>query len=159
MQGLYQARGGAILRGNIGRGTRLIGGYYFSEEEESTEDWEAWSRYFGGFDHTLFEWRGDWKAQHVAEFFDVPGAGNYYRVRHRSGWNARSRVAPYANVEVLWDHDGWRSTRFQAGTAWQLTTRATVDAHYFYEPRRLDVGAAPRHMWGTTLQYRIGRLR
>ena len=68
-------------------------------------------------------------------------------------------MAPYANIEFLWDRDGWRSTRWQAGTSWRISARTTVDAHYFYEPRRTDVGPASRHMWGTTLQVRLGKLK
>jgi hypothetical protein len=158
--GLYQGRGGMLLRKSVHSNVGLVAGYYFSEQEESlVEDWEAWNRYFGGFDHRLFRWRGSWDARHFAEFFDAPGDKNYYRVRHRAGWTAPTRVAPYANIEFFWDRDGWRSTRWQAGTAWRLSARTTVDAHYFYEPRRTDVGPAPRHMWGTTLQVRLGKLK
>lgn len=158
--GLYQGRAGMLLRKAVHSRVGLVAGYYFAEQEESlVEDWEAWNRYFGGFDHRLFRWKGNWDARHFAEFFDAPGDANYYRVRHRAGWTAPTRVAPYANIEFFWDRDGWRSTRWQVGTAWRISARTTVDTHYFFEPRRADVGPAPRHMWGTTLQVRLGKLK
>ncbi|MDZ7638606.1 MAG: DUF2490 domain-containing protein [Bryobacterales bacterium] len=156
-EGIYQGRTGAILQHDVGSHVGLIAGYYFAEQESGLADSEAWNRYFGGFDHKLFRWKGSWQARHVAEFFDAPGAVNYYRVRHRAGWAAPTRVAPFLNAEFLWDRSGWRSTRWQAGTAWRISPRVSVDVHYFYEPRRLDVGPAPRHMWGTTLRIPIGK--
>ncbi|MCL4782230.1 MAG: hypothetical protein KJZ70_04275 [Bryobacterales bacterium] len=155
-EGFYQARVGAVLQQDVSTRIGLIGGYYFAEREDEA-DWEGSSRFFGGFAHKLFEWKGTWQARHLAEYYEVPGAGNYYRVRHRGGWEAPSRVAPFANAEVFWDREGWRSTRWQGGVAWRISPRFTVDAHYFYEPRRSDVGKAPRHMWGTTLRIPIGK--
>lgn len=157
-EGFYQVRAGAILQQDAGSRVGLIAGYYFAERENDAEDWEGSSRYFAGFSHKLFEWKGSWEARHLSEFFDVPGAGNYYRVRHRGGWAAPTRVAPFANVEVFWDQMGWRSTRWQGGVAWRISRRVSVDAHYFYEPRRLDVGLKPRHMWGTTLRIPLGNI-
>lgn len=158
--GLYQGRGGFLVRKTLHPRMGLVGGYYFTEQEAtSLDDWEGWNRYFGGFDHRLFRWKGNWEARHFAEFFDAPGNADYYRVRHRAGWTAPAKIAPYANIEIFWDRNGWRSTRWQAGTAWRVSSRTTVDAHYFYEPRRTDVGLAPRHMWGTTLQVRLGKLK
>ena len=157
-EGFYQTRLGASLEQDVSSRIGLIAGYYFAERENEMADWEESSRYFTGFAHKLFEWKGSWEARHLAEYHDVPGRNNYYRVRHRGGWEAPTRVAPFANVELFWDRDGWRSTRWQGGVAWRISPRVTVDAHYFYEPRRADVGEAPRHMWGTTLRIPIGAI-
>lgn len=157
-EGFYQVRAGAILQQDVGSRVGLLAGYYFAERENGAEDWEGSNRYFAGFSHKLLEWKGSWEARHLSEFFDVPGADNYYRVRHRAGWEAPTRVAPFANVEVFWDREGWRNTRWQGGVEWRISPRVSVDAHYFYEPRRLDLGAAPRHMWGTTLRIPIGKI-
>lgn len=154
--GFYQTRVGAILQQDAGSRIGLIAGYYFAEREGDNADWESSSRYFAGFSHKLLDWKGSWKARHLSEYYSIPGAGNYYRVRHRGGWEAPTRVAPFVNVEVFWDREGWRSTRGQGGIAWRISPRFTVDAHYFYEPRRTDLGARPRHMLGTTLRIPIG---
>ncbi|MCC7341671.1 MAG: DUF2490 domain-containing protein [Bryobacterales bacterium] len=158
-KGFYQTRAGAVLEQNVSSRIGLIAGYYFADRENDVSDWEGSHRYFAGFSHKLFSWKGSWEARHLSEYFDVPGAGNDYRVRHRGGWKAPTRVAPFANVEVFWDREGWRNTRWQGGVAWRISPRVSVDAHYFYEPRRSDVGAAPRHMWGTTLRIPIGEIR
>jgi hypothetical protein len=157
--GSYQARTGVILRQEAAPRVGLIAGYYFADQENDEAQWKAWHRYFAGFDYKIAEWKGSWETRHLAEHFDVPGAGNYYRVRHRGGWTAPTRVAPFANVEYFWDREGWRSTRWQGGVGWHISPRVWVDAHYFYEPRRGDVGLDARHMWGTTLRIPIGKIR
>lgn len=166
IQGLYQGRVGAWAGYRIAPKLVLVGGYYYTKLEDDFKppgraklDWEALNRGFGGVEHQIANWNGIWSGRHFAEWFDVPdGKSDYYRVRHRIGWETRRTVAPYANYEYLWDKNGWRSSRYQAGLRFRLHPRAVWDFHYFREPRRQDTGWWPRNMWGTTLEVRVGKL-
>lgn len=157
-KGLYQGRVGSWVGVKVAPKVAVVGGYYFTQEEDRP-DWESWNRGFGGLEHQLGKWKGVWMARHFAEWFDTPPSReNYYRVRHRVGWESRERIAPYANVEYFWDRQGWRSVRYQAGTRFRINPRTVWDFHYFHEPRRQDAGWWPRNMWGTTLEIRLGEL-
>lgn len=157
-QGLYQGRAGALLGVKMNPRLTAIAGYYFSEEEGKSRDWEGWNRVFGGAEFGLGKWKGNWATRHLGEWFDAPRGVVYYRVRHRLGWEAPSRLAPYTNVEYFWDREGWRSVRLQGGVRYRIDPRTSWDFHYFHEPRRQDVGWWARNMWGTTLEIRLGEL-
>jgi hypothetical protein len=157
-QGLYQGRVGALLGLRANQRVTAIVGYYFTEEEESSRDWEGWNRLFGGAEHSIAKWKGKWAGRHLAEMFDAPRGLVYYRVRHRFGYEAPTRLGPYTNVEVFWDRQGWRSVRYQAGLRYRISPRTAWDFHYFHEPRRQDVGWWPRNMWGSTLEVRLGHI-
>lgn len=153
--GLYQGRVGTWADYRVHRRVTVTGGYLFTKLEKPV-DWESWNRLYGGVEHELARWKGVWSARHLAEWFDPSGAQNFYRVRHRVGWVAPTRIAPYVNVEYFWDEDGWRSSRYQAGTRFPINERVSWDVHYFHEPRRADTGWWPRNMWGTTLEVKLG---
>ncbi len=154
-QGLYQGRAGALLGVRLSPRVTTIAGYYFAEEEEKSSDWEGWNRVFGGVEHRIANWKGAWAGRHLAERFYAPRGLAYYRVRHRFGWESRSRVAPYSNIEVFWDRNAWRSIRLQGGLRYRFNARTSWDFHYFHEPRRQDVGWWARNMYGTTLEIRL----
>jgi hypothetical protein len=155
-QGLYQGRVGALLGLKVTPTITPIIGYYHAEEENTSKDWEGWNRFFGGTEHTISRKKGVWAGRHLAELFDAPRGLVYFRVRHRIGYEAPTRLGPYTNVEIFWDRQGWRSVRYQGGLRYKITPRTAWDFHYFHEPRRQDVGWWARNMWGTTLEVRLG---
>jgi hypothetical protein len=156
-EGFYQGRVGAWADYKIHKRVSVTGGYLFTKLERPV-DWEGWNRLYGGVEHEIARWKGTWSARHLAEWFDPSGADNFYRIRHRGGWTTPTRIAPFANIEYLWDEHGWRSTRYLAGTRFRLNDRVSWDVHYFHEPRREDTGRWPRNMWGTTLEVKLGSL-
>lgn len=156
-QGLYQGRLGTWVGVKANPRVTAIAGYYFAEEEEVARkrDWEGLNRYFGGAEHLIAKHKGTWMGRHLAERFYGPNGKAYFRVRHRVGWEAPTRLQPYTNVEVFWDRHAWRSVRYQAGLRYKVTPRTSWDFHYFHEPRRQDVGWWSRNMWGSTLEVRL----
>ncbi|MCU0227175.1 MAG: DUF2490 domain-containing protein [Bryobacterales bacterium] len=154
-QGLYQGRVGALLGVRLNQRVTAIAGYYFAEEEEDSRDREGLNRFFGGVESRLGNWKGSWATRHLAESFYAPQGPAFFRIRHRFGWEAPSRLRPFSNVEVFWDRHGWRSVRLQAGLRYRINQRTSWDFHYFHEPRRQDIGLWPRNMYGTTLEIRL----
>lgn len=163
--GFYQFRLGPVFQVQLHRRFTVIGGYYLSRQQRSDPDlnpggagggWSTTHRLFGGGELRLLDRAGRWDTRGLYERFvrDLP---DFFRYRQRFRWTYPAARGPYAGAEVFWDAAGWRSTRWSAGWRWNLGSRAGLDTGYFYEPRRLEFGAA-RHMWLLTLHLReIGR--
>jgi len=157
--GFYQIRGGPILEYTVRRGWKLIAGYYYTQQENSAEDFIGGHRGFAGSEGTVWNAktaRLDLRA--LAERFELAQGSDFTRYRVRLRISGRRAIAPHAAVENFLDAHGWRSTRYSAGIRAGNGSRLSLDFGYFVEPRRANVGAL-RHMWMTGLHwnFRTGR--
>jgi hypothetical protein len=156
--GLYQARFGPLFEYSGPKGLKWIGGYYYTQQENSDADFIGGHRYFGGAEIRIVE-TGSARVEtrDLAERFEQAGK-SFARYRLRARVSGLSRVAPYASVENFLDANGWRSARFAAGLRMRNGARIAFDFGYFVEPRRADIGRT-RHMFMTGLHGSFGARR
>lgn len=157
--GFYQIRGGPILEYRVQPGWKLIAGYYYTQQENSTEDFIGGHRGFAGAEAALWSpgaARVDMRG--LAERFELAEGSDFSRYRLRVRISGKQSVAPHAGVENFLDAKGWRSTRYSAGIRAGNGSRLSFDIGYFLEPRRADVGPT-RHMWMTGVHWNFGARR
>lgn len=151
--GFYQVRGGPILEYTMARGLKLIGGYYYAQQENSMEDFIGGHRWFGGGEGGLWTGRSvKVDLRGLAERFELAHGKGFGRYRFRLRAGGRRPVAPYGSVENFLDAHGWRSTRYAAGLRIRNGSPFSFDLGYFIEPRRADVGRT-RHMFMTGVHW------
>jgi hypothetical protein len=156
--GFYQIRSGPILEYSVA-GVKWIGGYYYTQQESSEEDFIGGHRVFGGAEARL--WNGgrvSGDLRMLAERFDLARGRDFARYRLRLRASGRAALAPYGSVEPFFDNRGWRSTRYALGVRVRSGSRISVDFGYFMEPRRNDVGPL-RHMFLTGVHWNFGTKR
>jgi hypothetical protein len=156
---LYQVRAGPVVSFAATSRLSLLGGYYFTQQERRDNDFIAGHRLFGGAEGEAWsssllrlQWRG------LAERFFPGGDPPFNRYRTRVRMSAKTRVAPYAGVELFFDNEGYRSARISTGVTWRASERIQLDLGYFFEERVRRIGF-DRHMFSTSLHFRGKRPR
>jgi hypothetical protein len=149
--GLFQLRTGPIFQVNLTDRVILIGGYYYTREEND-DGWRTTSRPFGGAEVSWgkpveVEWRG------LLERFAVSRDPDYFRLRNRVRISPPGRIAPYVGAELFVDAHGVRSVRYSVGLRRELREDFVIDFGYFFEDRR-PMPAGERHMFGTSFHWR-----
>ncbi len=156
--GPYQARLGPVLEYTFTRHLAVMGGYYFSKQEQSDRDLRGTHRVFGGVEWTpLRARRAEFEVRSLLERF-IAGPESFTRWRNRFRLTSTARTAPYVSAETFLDAHGWRSTRYSAGLRIGAARWLDLDVGYFYEPRRATLGG-DRHMFLTTVQFRLPKAR
>jgi hypothetical protein len=151
--GLYQVRGGPIVEYSSADRVKLIGGYYYAEQEDSGRNFTSGHRWFGGGEVALWKSRAPRTLfRGLAEWFEPAEGSAYWRYRFRVRISGQKKAAPYSSVENFWDARGWRSTRFAAGLRVNNGSRIALDFGYFVEPRRAAMGGT-RHMFMTGVHW------
>ncbi|MCS7041358.1 MAG: hypothetical protein NZR01_01040 [Bryobacteraceae bacterium] len=157
--GLYQARAGPVLEFSPHRNFRWIAGYYYTQQENSRQDFLGGHRYFGGAEARVWSngaAGADLRA--LAERFLMAGGRDFARYRIRLRVSGRRAVAPYGSIENFLDAHGWRSTRYAGGARFGNGSRMSFDLGYFFEPRRGELGRV-RHMVTTAVHWNFGTKR
>lgn len=149
--GFYQVRTGPIVTWDWTSRVAVLGGYYFARQENIDFDFLSGHRAFGGAEVNLAgNGRAELDARAVYERFLPDEARDFNRYRFRQRLSGKARAAPYASHEVFLDAHGWRSSRFSGGVRWKAARYLELDAGYFYEARRNNIGR-DRHMWITSV--------
>lgn len=154
--GLFQIRTGPILAYDWTERFTLIGGYYYTRQQQDDGDrlWTTINRGFGGAETELWNRKVevDWRT--LLERFMVVGEPDYFRFRNRLRLSPAGGAAPYISVEVLVDAKGLASTRYSAGWRRPLGDELVVDFGYFFEERGAGRAANNRHMFSTSFHWR-----
>lgn len=143
-------RGGPVVQAPW-RGFVWQGGYYYQENHgRLTSDWEDSQRVFAGGEKQLsrgFSSRGMW------EYFFGAARASFHRYRHhvrfvreRDGWS------PLAYCELFVDRQGFFALRPYAGVRRNVGSSTRIEAGYFYDLRRRNVGG-PRHVVFTSVRF------
>lgn len=149
--GFYQVRAGSILSWRIQPRVAVIGGYYYTQQEQIDNDFIGGHRPFGGGEILILEARRFSLDQRLlAERFLSDGPSDFSRYRFRTRASAKGSFAPYTTYEFFADAEGWRSARYSGGVRWTALPVLQLDFGYFYEHRRANVGPN-RHMWITSI--------
>jgi hypothetical protein len=150
--GLFQLRTGPILEFDLNERITLIGGYYFTRQENE-QHWITANRPFAGGEIELWDRaiEVDWRS--LVERVVISHEPDYFRFRNRFRISPPGTTAPYVGVEFFVDAKGLRSTRYLAGVRRTLAKDYTIDFGYFFEDRR-PAPAGERHMFSTSFHWR-----
>lgn len=152
--GPYQLRMGPIVKFTLRPNFSILAGYYFTVQQRAERDVRGAHRYFGGLELLAVDKRAmSVELRFLTERFVVTG-DDFTRIRNRVRLSANSPVAPYTSGEWFLDRKGWRSVRYSGGVRWRYSWLIDLDAGYFYEPRRDDLGPN-RRMFLTGIHFRL----
>lgn len=137
------------------RGVIYGAAYYYQHNDVQGQDPEDSHRPFTWIDFPVHKGRNRVTNRAMYERFFGTLRPAFNRYRYQVRYQREGAWTPVLSWEAFVDHHGVFAWRYSAAIRHGLSKVSELDAGYFYDQRRMDVGG-PRHVLFTNVRFRWG---
>jgi hypothetical protein len=151
---IYHGRTGPWFQ-FLHRGVTYGSAYYYQHNHLNGRDPEDSHRSFTWIDFPVHKGSNRVMNRAMYERFFGSSRPAFNRYRYQVRYQREGTWTPLISWEAFLDRHGVFAWRYSAGIRHALNKTSELDAGYFYDQRRMNVGG-PRHVLFTNLRFRWG---